>query len=172
MLPVREVVERTLAGIVAAWPNNGLPLPDRQYIAAGLPQDTAWDCEQLTVAIAALPPQRVGAAPTFTQAGRTAQHGQHLRSATVTVELVRCHPTMDDDTLPDVEELLAAGLTQAEDLARMSDAIVTMLTSADPFPRAMCVLGPVLPTGVAGGFSGIAGSYTVDLLTWPGPWPE
>lgn len=176
-LPVRLVLEATLAGVVEHWPADADPLPARRYIAAGSPQGVPWDCEQLTVAVAAVAPQPVtatvaagpAAGATVTRVGQVAQRAmQYVRSLGVAIELVRAHPVADGEE-PVPEDLLhAAGLRQADDLAALSGAVVGMLASGKPFPTAGCALGNAAPGGVEGGYASTVVTYSVDLLRWLG----
>lgn len=161
--PARALLD--LVGAAAA--DEGITLPERQYIAPGLAGTEAWDGEQVTVGIQLLSPgnaSRVGVPPgtrTSTPAGASP-----MTSLTLRVEIVRCTPSVDEDGTPSADALDAAGVQGCRDAAllhEVRDRIVTQAAltggeSSDALP------GNIVPSGPSGGLAGIALSVAVTAL--------
>lgn len=142
-------------------------LPARQYVAAGTPGSEAHDCPegQVTVALA-----QAGGNLAVSQADGAGMSGDPsvapLSSATYTVQVAFPHPTLaEDGTPPTVEALQAAGeasMGAADVLKRVRDRIITESALTDGAPGGVR-LGPVVPSGPAGGLAAVNLTVTVDL---------
>jgi hypothetical protein len=166
-LPVRQALEATLAAVVAGFAAAGRTLPDRRYVTGGQVDLVARDCPQLTVTLTAVNPAPAGLAPAGTLTPRAVHGARLVRSAEIVIELVECYPTVADDGEPPAAAALnAAGLDQADQVAALSDAIVTAFTTG-LLTHVGALLGPVVPLGPEGGIVAARATLTVDLLTWP-----
>jgi hypothetical protein len=100
-------------------------LPARQYVAAGDPNDVAWDAEQLTVCLQGI---AWGVAeesyPQNVQVGANAM-ALVTRHAVYEIELLRCLPTTGlKNGVPDLAALNEFGLSYLRDCGLMSQATV------------------------------------------------
>lgn len=167
--PDIPTLAQTLLGAIGAqYQAAGVALPDRQYIAAGAPNQIAWDCEQLVISL-----QGIGwgvAEEAFQQTVQTGTGAsvQGPRHAVLVVQLVRCLPTPEDDgTPPSADDLTDAGLTYLKDCALLSQAMqiaAAELARPENLGRgAVTRFGIVDPEGPAGGFVGASASLYVSL---------
>lgn len=131
---VAELAEKVLAVVEAHFAAAGVPLPDRRYLAAGNPSLVAWDCEQLVVGLSGI---GWGAAPDA--APISVKPSAHMsvagvRHAVLSIQLVRCTPTVSDadaemsKPYPDAEEIHAAGIAFMKDAGLISQAMVEMVS--------------------------------------------
>lgn len=118
---VKAIADALLTAVVAHYAEEGVELPERRYVANGLP---AFDCEQVTVfcentvGITGTP---LGENPT--EWLRDAGHA--MRAGIFAVSIIRCVPTLDDEgDPPSVEaEDESAALIYA-DAVRVLNALV------------------------------------------------
>lgn len=85
-----------LDAVVAHYITEGVELPERRYVANGLP---AFDCEQVTVFVE----NTVGITGTPTVENPTEwfrDAGHAMRAGIFAVSIIRCVPTMDDEGNP------------------------------------------------------------------------
>jgi hypothetical protein len=165
------VAQGILAAVVNYFTANGVPLPDRQYIAAGSPQVIAWDCEQLVVSLADIGWGRsvdaTQLSPSFgKQAGINA-----MRHATFAIQLVRATPVVQDGAeapiLPSVQAMADAGQTFLVDAGLLSQALVNFVA----FPNGVLPIGcnvqagAIQPIGPEGGLVGLEGSLVMTAAT-------
>jgi hypothetical protein len=169
-LALREVSSTLLDAVVEHFAANGTigdrPLPDRRLVVAGSSSEVAWDCEQLTVALAAVgwgssPEMGQGTVPFGTAAGAMA-----VRYVLYSVQLVRCTPVPDEDgEPPSAEELMAAGLSFQRDAGLLSQALVMAASRLRPhLPRGAVVqAGAIQPVGPQGEYVGMEGEFIVSV---------
>lgn len=96
-----DLAQATLDAVVAGWPAEATPLPERQYISDGA---MVWDgCEFLTVLVdATFGTEGDVSIETIIQMGM----GFTLRAALIGVGIFRCVPTVDDEgAAPDPSEI-------------------------------------------------------------------
>lgn len=146
---LRDFMHEVLDGIVSVYGQAGLPLPDRRYVAAG---STVHDCEQLTVSLA----QMYMGAPG--DQAQTAVQCDAMRSAMVTIELVRCIP-VTGRTAPTVEQIEAAADAQMIDAWMLLEA-ATAVASSHGFGG---LLADVTPGEAQGGFQAIILNLTMGV---------
>jgi hypothetical protein len=171
--PLPDLAHRLLDLVVAGFDTAGVDLPETRYVAAGQPEQVAWDCEQVTVALAQvgaglpLAPGQ-GAVPTPAHSGR-----QSLPTAELEVAIVRCAPTIDDQAeTPDTGDADAAGSTALQDawlLLRTIQAGIRQgqLTTDDPVASpvpSMAAVGPALPRGPDGGYAATVIRVSVQIM--------
>jgi hypothetical protein len=146
-LLLRPVADGLLAAVVAAFDTAGIELPERRAVVAGNPGLIAWDCEQLTVALAGISTGGgAGAITLMPQSGSPA--GMALtRLATWSVQIVRCAPTSDEDGNPPSVELLEAAAATALDDAGVLSQCLTVLASATPGSVNWLPIGSVINAG-------------------------
>jgi len=145
----------------------GLPLPDRQYVAAGAAGAEAWDTEQVTVALVTLDPAPASQG-TAGQVSRTGQHpgGVSVSSVTLRAEIVRYAPSLlDDERIPTPQQMHAYGRRAMADAELLRTVLVRaqrtmVLTDGTGSVR----IGQVTTSGPEGGYAGAAASITFDLL--------
>lgn len=105
-----------LASATEALDYHGRPLPDRRYVAHGIP---VWDCEQLVVAIRSIE-QRIERGVGQTSAAACATVG----IVTLDLAIVRCVPTVDDQGRPpDADALTDSAVGLASDASVLWDLI-------------------------------------------------
>lgn len=111
-----------LAAIEAHYDAQSVGLPGRRYVASG--PAIVWDCEQLTVHADRTFPfdgNVTGGSPDPFQAAA----GFAARAALIVIELVRCHPTIDDDgDAPPVDAERAAAKQLYMDSQMQVNAII------------------------------------------------
>ena len=167
-LDLPTVATTVLNAVTAHFAAGGVELPSRQSIAAGSPNEIAWDCEQLTVAL-----QGVGwgqAEEAFSQNVQTGtgMSAQGSRHAVILVGLVRCTPTLSSDGNPPTpEQITSGGLAFFKDAGMLSQALVTAcadLKNAVAMGRGnVARSGLIDPIGPSGGFVGMVGSIYISL---------
>lgn len=167
-LSIRAMAESVLGAIVDHYAATApaVLLPERQYVAPGSPDQIAWDCEQLVVAVAGV---GWGQAPAASQSP-SPKIGTHvsvtaLRHVIFDVSLVRCTPSDGDpDTgLPHAADIHAAGLAYMTDMGLMSQAlVVACATVRSGLDRSGLVEpGAVNPSGPSGGFHGMSAQIAI-----------
>lgn len=146
---------RTLLDVIVSHaPAAGLSLPDRRYVHAG---ETAWDGEELTVALVQVYPGRPGAfAPTPVEDAT-------VFNAEYRVSLVACSPGPQASGRPPTGDRLdAAGVQVMTDAAALVRAV--MAARMDSTLAGWCdkvLVGPLIVDGPAGGY--VACSLTVAV---------
>lgn len=112
--------------VINAWPddpNDASPLPDLQYVTFGEP---AWDCDQFTVSIQRTFGMEADVSQeTITSVGTLIA----MRAIVLDFQIIRCQPTVDVDTvneieLPTPEELEGAAHEIAIDAETMRQVLV------------------------------------------------
>lgn len=171
------VAQGILAAVVAYFTANGVPLPDRQYVAAGSPQVIAWDCSQLVVCLADIGWGRsVDATQLSPSFGKVASINA-MRHATFAVQLVRPVPVVQDGAeaplLPSIQAMADAGQAYLVDAGLLSQALVNFVSFPNTVLPVGCNVqaGAVQPIGPEGGLVGLEGSLVMtaaNLAAVPG----
>lgn len=171
-LRVDILANNILRAVEDHWAANAtpddLPLPDRRYVAAGDPNNVAWDCEQLTVS-----QQGIGWGSSPDAGTPSGQIGSGVsvfgvRHVVYVVALVRCVPTIPDGNLtkrsyPTTAEMQLSGMRYMRDSGLLSQALVEMATRMrrDLGREGAAQAGMVTPVGADGGFVGAYGVFQV-----------
>lgn len=164
-LRVDLLAQDVLSAVAGHFATAAVALPERQYVAPGLPADVPWDCEQLTVSI-----EGIGWGVAEESYAQTMQANNVIalaqRHVVYRVELVRQMPVTDmTNNLPDFNDLNTFGVSFMRDMGLLSQATVTflrMLTSNAPG----CVARPgiVDPVGPTGGFVGASCALYISSM--------
>lgn len=152
------------------YADAGAALPDRRLIAPGAPGQVAWDCEQLTIALASINPGTGGGnVNLLPQQGSPAGVGL-TRLATWAIQVVRCSPTQDDEGNPPLAAAIGtAGLASLEDAGLMSQCLVE-LAALTPGIREWLPIGAVINAGMVstlgpdGGFQAVEATVTISAM--------
>jgi hypothetical protein len=155
--------------VVAFYAANGATLPDVQAVVPGSPGNVAWDCEQVTVALAGITTGSGQGALPLPQHGAPA--GVALpRMATWSIQVVRCSPTPDEEGQPPgATELAAAGALALADGGLLSQCLVE-LAALQPGARLWLPIGGVINAGAVtslgpdGGFQAMEATVTLSAL--------
>lgn len=119
-LTLYALAQATLASLEAHYTAEGVDLPERRYVADGL---VAFDCEQVTVEVRRTFPssgdvRQETAAPMQYETGRGAE---------IAVTILRCAPTVTDDSgepaVPDIAEIEASALAKLADAEMVPQAL-------------------------------------------------
>lgn len=116
-----DLLDTVLAVVVDYYTANGLPLPERRYVAAGLPEIS---CDQITVRGVRRFPHTGDVANEEPQVFmQLAQEGIQVE-----IQIVRCAPAFGDDSgnSPSVSEMTA----RASELYDDSDNVLTAIREA------------------------------------------
>lgn len=132
---------------------EGVVLPERRFVSAGIAGAEAWDCDQVTVALVMLLPQQAGVPGDQVAVAASTPGRPHLPAAQLQVEIVREHPVSEDgQPLPaDVEN--TAGLASLTDAALLARVRARALTSAALAAHAQISVGTISGQGPSGGLS-------------------
>lgn len=118
MTDLIELAQSILVKVVEVYERNGIPLPDRRYIALASP---AQDCEQVTVAF-----QQLYIGPPGDEAS-TPQRCESPRSAVFEVVITRCIPVVDDrNRAPQPADISAASAVLMRDAWLLLDSVKEM----------------------------------------------
>lgn len=168
--PVYAAAEELLELLVAVAAAEAVDLPPRVYISAGRPENVAWDCEQLVLAMSALEPQIAFLQGVEELSGTPASSSlPSFPTALLGISLVRCHPepviTRDNVIPPSVEAECAAALVSMTDAALLRRFAVEAMKVAPGSGVHLTAVraGSVLPGGPEGGFSGTTLALAVTL---------
>jgi hypothetical protein len=168
-LVLAPTAQGLLDWVETSYANASRALPERKVIVPGAPGVIAWDCEQLTVALASITTGgTVASVNILPQIGSGAGVGL-LRQATWSIQVVRCSATTaDDGAPPSVAELDAAAMTQLDDAGMLSQALVN-LVSAQLRPEwlppgAVVNAGQVATLGPEGGFQAVEATVTLSAM--------
>lgn len=118
---LRDLAHASLDAIVARWPDDAEPLPERQYVSNGT---VVWDCDQLVVMAEA----------TIGTDGNVANEitdplAYSIRTALIVVLLLRCVPDADVDaadnviSVPTPEEISTSADVILEDSVAVFNAL-------------------------------------------------
>lgn len=144
-----DLAEATLSAIVAGWPVDAEPIPDRQYVSDGT---IVWDCESLVVIVnSTFGTDSDVAVEQIIQEGL----GFALRAAQIGVLILRCVPVIDDDAEPPTAEAIDGS---ANVILRDSIALMNVLVAAQQNGELATCNGLAFERwssqGPAGGFGG------------------
>lgn len=146
---VADLAAEVLAAIVAAYADEAIDLPARQYVADGPP---AYDCEQVVVALVRLYP----GLPFLENPSAPVLQATLLRTVTLAVHVVRCIPTVSDrGKAPSAAVLGASGVRVLTD-AYMVPTSLVRAWHAGTF-RGRCEsfgIREAVPAEPSGGFGG------------------
>jgi hypothetical protein len=166
-LALLPVAENVLDYIEAFFATSNVALPTRRYICPGVPSLDAWDCEQLVVGCVGITNggARQGAASASPRAGSVASV-LTIRQVVYGIQLVRCVPSIEDDTLPDPAEINKAGRQQLIDMGLLSQATVNLASSPPSWMSTASNVdaGAVAPIGPSGGYAGIEASLILTAF--------
>lgn len=131
MIPGDRIYALALAcldAVIAHYITEGVELPERRYVANGLP---AFDCEQVTVFCE----NTVGITGTPTAENPTEwfhDAGHAMRAGIFAVSIIRCVPVLDDDGDPPpvAEENTSAALIYG-DAVRVLNALIAAEAAGD-----------------------------------------
>jgi hypothetical protein len=170
-LLLRPQAEGLLAEVVAFYDANDVELPDRRIIAPGAPGQIAWDCDQVSVALAGVTTgSAAGQVNVAPQLGAMAGVGLP-RFATWSVQVIRCTPNPDEDgNPPPAEKLNAAGAWGLVDVGLLSQCFVLMAATAISTQRDWLPIGgtinagQVASLGPQGGYHGYEALVTLTAM--------
>lgn len=153
-IDVAGVATRMLAGISDFFDDQGWDLPERRYVAAGLPTMIADDDEHLAVCLQSLS-SGVSQRATTSVSGVQARgaRSMHVPRANFGVRIIRC---ISSDTAPATAELHDDGLRVLADPGRLLTALFHWVdTDNHPYTvNPMVTIGDVEPFGPMGGVAG------------------
>jgi hypothetical protein len=164
-ISVAELGLAILAGVQEHYAASDLTLPDRQYLAPGNPEEVAWDCEQLVVALTG-----IGWGQAEDQSSLAPKPGAQvsvnaLRHAIFSVQIVRCTPKPEgrNATFPTVEAVHEAGIVFMQDAGMISQALVVI---ASRMRQGLSGSGLVEPgvvnmIGPSGGLHAVEGTIAI-----------
>jgi hypothetical protein len=164
-----------LAYVNAYFAQAGVALPTNQYFAAGDRTNVPWDCEQVVVTMDGISWGRSKDATQLSSSFGKESSVNAMRHADYTIEIVRCHPTLDNQDgqpLPSAE-YEAAAVANWIDAGLLSQALINFVAfpnSALP-PGGSTQAGAVGVLGPAGGFVGVNASLTMTLAQLAPPAP-
>lgn len=152
---LHDLLSDVLTAVTTHYGEAGVDLPERRYVSPGLP---AWDCEQLTVFAERTDPNAGDVTAAIPNPMLPAA-GYSLRTATVSIELARCVPTLTDDgAFPDEVDIDASSQILYADHSLLMQAVIAGVRSNE-LPRLHTVaLGGWEVIGPEGGF--VAGRLT------------
>jgi hypothetical protein len=158
-LPLGEVAEAILSGIVSHYQAADVKLPERRVIVPGAPELIAFDCPMLAVTCSGVGQGWApGQGPTTQRAG-VPLSAMMLRHGIFTATLLRPDPPPLNGgrTPPSVESLTRAGLALMRDAGLMSQAMLEIVNSVvSILPKGAVVdTGAVNTIGPEGGFHGV-----------------
>lgn len=159
-----EAAAEILALLVTLAAEEGVPLPERRYVAVGSPSAVAWDCDQVTVALQVLEPQQAFTFGVDQNVMAPADSSAFtFPNAVVGVQIVRCVPTLTEAGEPAPVGLHhTAGLTAMRDAALLRALAVR--AAREPMARASAVRGgSVTPTGPDGGMAAVTLTLGVSV---------
>lgn len=169
LLDLPGLASTFLDAVLVVAGREGVTLPHRRYVTAGVSGREAWDCDQVVVGLVTLAPTlaAAGAAEPVGLAGDG--HGAivGLPSIQLRVEIVRAVPTISDDGTPPLAEVEhQAGLRSLADAAllwavRVHLVEAAVLTGGEPVDVRS---GPITPAGPEGGYAGVAMTLAVTVI--------
>jgi hypothetical protein len=173
-IDVLGAVQIVQAAVLRQFEACGVELPDRQYIAAGLPAEEAWDCEQLVVACQGVAWGVAEEAYQQTVQSGTGMSVQGTRHAVIEVSLVRGITTTNQgrNGQPSVEDMNADGVRFMMDCGIMSQGMIIAasdlaadgIKTAATFPNGLVARpGIIDPIGPSGGYVGVNSTMYVSL---------
>lgn len=150
-----NLLDGTLARVQNIYATAGIALPDRQYWTLATP---AWDCEQLVVSFV-----QAYFGPPGDEATRP-QPCDGVRSAAMTVQVVRCIPTggKRGTGVPTAESIQAMSEQLAIDAYLLLD-LAPQLDQWDPGYPGMGVIATVDSAEAQGGYQGVTLSVTAVI---------
>lgn len=159
---INNTLNEILDCVCAVLAGGSCGCPCYSFVASGqVPWDHCCDGGQLSVKL-----DRMFATSNFpTQDNSTLQCGVTF-SADITVTLLRCGPTVDDNGNPPLPDAITAANTQVyEDMALIAPAVVCCLSVAKRFRQfKINDFRPVVPLG---GCYGAEMRLTIELLPVP-----
>ena len=149
------LLDGTLERVQTIYANVGVELPGRQYWTLGTP---AWDCEQLVVSFV-----QAYFGPPGDEATRP-QPCDGVRSAALTVQVVRCIPTVGKrgTAAPSAESIQAMSEQLAIDAFLLLD-LAPQLDQWDPGYPGMGVIATVDSAEAQGGYQGVTLNVTAVI---------
>lgn len=153
-IDVVAVANRMLTSISGYFDAQGWDLPERRYVAAGLPTMIADDDEHLAVCLESMS-SGVSQRATTSISGVQAKgaRSMHVPRANFGVRIIRC---VSSDTAPTMEDLQADGERVLADPGHLLTALFNWVdtdrTAYNPNP--MTTIGDVAPFGPMGGVAG------------------
>lgn len=162
-----ELAESFYQGVVDHFEAAGVALPTRQYIAAGDPNQVAWDCEQFVVSLGGIgwgpaPDVNVLSPQLNAQASAVS-----LRHIVITFQIVRCTPGPGArGQAPDPAAIHANGIQSFRDAGLLSQALVTACTRVRtvlgvPANSGLVQSGAVDPAGPEGQYVGVTSTVAI-----------
>jgi hypothetical protein len=153
-IDVAAVANRMLTAIVDYFTTRDWDLPERRYIAAGLPTMIADDDEHLAVCLSSMS-SGVSQRATTSISGVQARgaRSMHVPRANFGVRVIRC---ISSDVSPSAEELQADGERVLADPGRLLTALFHWVDTdnAAYATNPMTTIGDVEPFGPMGGVAG------------------
>jgi hypothetical protein len=169
-LPVGDVAQLILDGVVSHFEAAAVDLPRRRIIAPGAPELIAFDCAMLAVTCSGVGQGYAPGQGVTQQRGGNPISAMGLRHAVFSVTLLRDEPKPRNggQQPPPAEELTRAGLSLMRDMGLLSQALIEVCTRvAGGLPKGATVsAGAVNTIGPEGGFHGLQGTLaaTAGLL--------
>jgi hypothetical protein len=164
-LDLLPFADHILGEVTAFFTANNVALPERQYIAPGLPSLDSWDCEQCMVGVVGI--QNSGSRagdPGRAPKGGTPASVYTMRAVSYAIQIVRCVPVLDTrGNPPPPEDIDLAGRQQIVDMGLLSQCVVN-IAAAPPawiLPGAGIQAGAVAPLGPNGGLAAIESMVTL-----------
>lgn len=149
-----RLLDGTLARVQTIYQTAGIALPDRQYWTLGTP---VWDCEQLVISFI-----QAYFGPPGDEATRP-QSCEGPRSAALTVQVVRCIPTVGRrGGAPSAEQIQSMSEQLAIDAYLLLD-LAPQLDQWDPGYPGMGVIATVDSAEAQGGYQGVTLSITTVI---------
>lgn len=169
-LALQAVADGLMTEVVNHYTDSGVELPERRLLVPGAPGMVAWDCEQLTVALASVNVGGGGNAPNLLPMTGSPAGVMLVRLATFAIQVVRCSPTSSDDGNPpaagSLTEAALAGFDDAGDLSQLLVEVAALSPGTrDWLPIGATInAGTVTSLGPDGGFQATEATVTVSAM--------
>lgn len=148
---IYDLSRRALDALVARWPGDAEPLPERQYVSNGT---VIWDgCESLAVMVQSTFTTNEGdlSSEAFIVQGM----GMVIRAAIIGVAIIRCVPDMDEEGNPPPEtEIEASAEEILKDAMGAFNALEAAQLAGDLAPCSGLVFERWTTEGPQGGLAG------------------
>jgi hypothetical protein len=169
-LAVAPIARGLLTEVVNHYADAAVALPERRCLVPGAPGAVAWDCEQVTLALAQLSVDTGGNQASLLPMAGSAAGVMLTRLATFAIQVVRCSPVSDDEGTPPAPELLeTAALTAYDDVGMLSQLLVEVAALV-PGTRSWLPIGSrvnagqVASLGPEGGMQAVEATVTVSAM--------
>jgi hypothetical protein len=169
-LSIAPIARGLLTEVINHYEDAGVDLPGRRCLVPGAPGAVAWDCEQVTLALAQLSVDTGGNQASLLPQTGSAAGVVLTRLATFAIQVVRCSPNSDEDATPPEPQVIEdAALLAYEDVGQLSQLLVEVAAltpgTRDWLPiGARINAGQVTSLGPEGGLQAVEAIITVSAM--------